>query len=312
MQDGTLGAEQTGRIFPAVLRCASDAGGCTKPDGATGLHPARGGAALAVQKLAPRRPGSHTSRMLRLPGTAVQVLEIARETSRHRAALCLSRAPWGGLQAHAAEFLHADEQRQLQVAGVPKRQADYLRGRYCAKLALVAREAGLVARDTCVASGVFGQPVVCGDAARGRPHAQVSIAHSADWAAAVACDEVHPMAIDLEALDPRHAETLRGEVTAEERAAFAPANLGEPRSLTLIWAAREALAKVLRTGLMTPLHLYEVGRVEAAAEAVTCEYRHFGQYKCCAGFVHDLAIAIALPRKSALQLDWRALSVETG
>ena len=246
--------------------------------------------------------------MVKRPDSWVRRLDLRREGDAPPAAISLARGDFEALHASRAEWLHPEEEHHFQHAGVPKRQADYLRGRFCAKTALGALVGGLVAREVCVAGGVFGQPVVRGP---GVANQQVSIAHSGDWAAALAFDEAHPMAIDIEAHDAHHEATIRREVSTAELTALARAGIAEPLSLTLLWAAKESLAKVLRTGLMAPLSFYEVAAVEPAeGGGVTCEYRHFTQYKSQCGILGKLAVAIALPRKSFLQLDWRNVTVE--
>ncbi|HEY1108840.1 MAG TPA: 4'-phosphopantetheinyl transferase superfamily protein [Opitutaceae bacterium] len=241
-------------------------------------------------------------------------LEIAREAERHRAVLVLSAAPWSAMERVKATFLSAAETAQLARAGVPKRQADYLRGRYCAKMAIAALAADAVTDPSAwqVAAGVFGQPVVRGAGLGG---VQVSIAHSGDWASALAFDEGHPMAVDVELHDPAHAATIRSEVSEAELRAFAQIGCEGETSLTYLWTAKESLGKLLRSGLMAPLSFYEIGEVEKTAYGVTCTYRHFAQYKCHCAKIGKLMVSIALPRKSALQFDWGPLTsirVESG
>lgn len=263
-----------------------------------------------------RHPESsaHISPVELLANTWRLPLEITRETERHRAMLVLSAVSWESLNSAKGGFLHRDEATQLAQAGVPKRQADYLRGRYCAKVAVAARAGGMLA-DTPgwrVAAGVFGQPVVRG---AGLANTQVSIAHSGGWAAALAYDEGHPMAVDIELHHPSHATTIRSEVSEAELGAFSRAGYDGESSLTYLWAAKEALGKVLRSGLMAPLSFYEVGDVERATFGPICTYRHFAQYKSYCAKIGKLMVSIALPRKSALQFDWGTLTsirVESG
>lgn len=249
-----------------------------------------------------------------LNDTSTFTLEIARGMEWHRAVLVLSAAVLPVLERAKSGFLHPEEAAKLAIAGVPKRQADYLRGRYCAKAAVAAfvGDAGGDIREWQVSSGVFGQPVARG---AGLHNIQVSIAHSGDWAAALACDEGHPMAVDIELHDPAHSATIRSEVSETELRAFAGAGCDVETSLTYLWAAKEALGKVLRSGLMAPLSFYEVGEVEPTAFGAICTYRHFAQYKCYCAKIGKLIVSIALPRKSALQFEWGALTsirVESG
>lgn len=257
---------------------------------------------------------AHISRVELLANTWRWPLEMAREAERHRAVLVLSAVDWPAMQAARSSYLHAVEDVHLAHAGVPKRQADYLRGRYCAKMAIAGLAGGAVGdpRVWWVGAGVFGQPVVRGS---GGERVQVSIAHSGDWAAALAYDEGHPMAVDIELHDPAHAATIRSEVSEAELRAFAQTGCDLETSLTFLWAAKESLGKVLRSGLMAPLSFYEVGDVERTPFGATCAYRHFTQYKAHCAKIGKLVVSITLPRKSALQFDWGALTsirVESG
>lgn len=249
-----------------------------------------------------------------LKDTWIFPLDLMRESERHRATLVLCATAWPRLDSAKYSFLHPAEASRLEVVGVPRRQADYLRGRYCAKAA-VAALAGNAAGDMRawqVAAGVFGQPVVRGSLVG---NIQVSIGHSGDWAVALAFDEAHPLGVDVELHDPAHVATIRREVSAAELGAFTRAGWDEETGLTGLWAIKEALGKVLRSGLMAPLSFYEVGDVEPTSFGAICTYRHFAQYKCYCAKIGKQIVSIALPRKSALQFDWGALTsirVESG
>lgn len=241
-----------------------------------------------------------------LPETHTRVFAVQREGGAPPVALTVTTCAAEPLRAARGTFLHPAEEARLQTAGVPKRQLDFLRGRYAAKAALAALHPGLAAPAVEIAAGVFGQPVVRGAAPA---NAQVSLAHCDGAAAALAFDEAHPMAVDLERHDPRHAETIRREATAAELAALAAAGVSEPHRLTLLWAVREALAKVLRTGLMAPLAFYEIGEATPIVGGVRCTSRHFAQYDVQGYLIGELALALALPRKSVLPFDGRLATV---
>ncbi|MCC5025194.1 MAG: 4'-phosphopantetheinyl transferase superfamily protein [Candidatus Synoicihabitans palmerolidicus] len=218
----------------------------------------------------------------------------------------MTQTPAAELNTRREVFLHPVEVERWKSAGVPRRQDEFLRGRYAAKLALGAWKPEVPAKAWHVAAGVFGQPVVRdgndGNGNAGNP--LVSITHSGAWAAALAVDEGHPMAVDLECDDPAHAEILRREISTEEWSALARAGVPAERCPTVSWAIREALAKVLRTGLMAPRSFYEIAEVESipGEPGVRGSYRHFAQYGVQAYWLREFALAVALPQKPALAL----------
>ncbi|MFZ9746763.1 MAG: 4'-phosphopantetheinyl transferase family protein [Opitutaceae bacterium] len=236
-----------------------------------------------------------------LPATTATLLPLERADGRARAGLALSAAPAASLAAAAPEFLHAEELAGWAAAGVEKRRDDYLRGRYAAKLALDQAGAPGLAAARAIVPGVFGQPVV-----RGGGGWQVSIAHSGGRAAAIAFPEEQPLGIDLEACESGHAATLARELSPAEADWVATAGLERVVALTALWAAREALSKVLRTGLMTSFAHFRVAPPAAAPGGWRAEYPEFPQYQAALLPRPGFVLALALPRRTTLP--WPALS----
>jgi 4'-phosphopantetheinyl transferase len=237
---------------------------------------------------------------MKLQQTSESLLKIEREGSEWRAALAVTRVGWDDLWAARNEFLHPREANFVAWAGVWERKADFLRGRYTAKRALATLDRGVALSSIEVEAGVFGQPVVRGAQIR---NLQVSIAHSAGCAAALAFDEGHPMALDIEAHDDANTDVIGQECTVGERAAMARAGLERRQAMTALWTAKESLAKVLRTGLMAPLNFYAISSVEAVLGGVVCVYANFPQYHTTCVSRRSFVLAITLPRKSTLQFD---------
>lgn len=236
-----------------------------------------------------------------LPATAAAALPLARADGQAVAGLALTAAPAAALAAAAPGFLHPDELAAWASAGVEKRREDHLRGRYAAKLALGQAGRGGPAAARAIFPGVFGQPVV-----RGGDGWQVSIAHSGGRAAAVAFPEEHPLGIDLEACDSGHAATLARDLSPAEADWVAAAGTGRLVALTALWAAREALSKVLRTGLMTAFTHFRVVPPEAVPGGWRAEYPEFPQYQAALVPGPGFVLALALPRRTTLP--WPVLS----
>lgn len=239
--------------------------------------------------------------MLLLPATTAASLPLERAEGCTVAGLAVTATPASALGAAAAGFLHPEELASWAAAGVEKRRDDYLRGRYAAKLALERGGALGAAPARAIFPGVFGQPVI-----RGGDGWQVSIAHSGGRAAAVAFPEEHPLGIDLEACETGHAATLARELSPAEADWVATAGLERVVALTALWAAREALSKVLRTGLMTSFVHFRVAPPTATPGGWRAEYAEFPQYQAALVPGPGFVLALALPRRTTLP--WPTLS----
>ncbi|WP_459212137.1 4'-phosphopantetheinyl transferase family protein [Aquimarina rhabdastrellae] len=89
---------------------------------------------------------------------------------------------------------------------------------------------------------------------------QLSISHKNDCAAVVVCEVGHPMAIDIEI----NGDKLNYEVVAKQctlRELSLTQSIPENIRYGLLWTAKEAISKVLKTGLMTSFQLFEITKV---------------------------------------------------
>lgn len=232
--------------------------------------------------------------------TAECVLTIQPKENNRPAALVATEAAWDELWQARSDYLHPREIDFLHQAGVRKRQADYLRGRYAAKRALAALKPGLRLPAIEVNAGIFGQPVVRGS---GMENLQVSIAHSAGRAVALAFDEGHPMAVDIQGYEDARIDVISQQCDENEWAALAHARLERGQAMITLWAAKESLGKVLRTGLLAPLKFYAIESAEPAPGGVICMYENFPQYRTACLLRERFALAITLPSRSALSFD---------
>ena len=228
------------------------------------------------------------------------VLTIEPQKNNCPTALVVTAAAWDELWEARSDYLHPREIDFLHQAGVRKRQADYLRGRYAAKRALAALKPSRRLPSIEVNAGIFGQPVVRGS---GIENLQVSIAHSAGCAVALAFDEGHPMAVDIQGYEDARIDVISQQCDANEWAAMARARLERGPAMIMLWAAKESLAKVLRTGLLAPLKFYTIGSAEPAPRGVLCTYENFPQYHTACLLCDSFALAITLPYRSTLNFD---------
>lgn len=172
-------------------------------------------------------------------------------------------------------------------------------GRYVAKKAVAKyfHEPNLSKIE--ISSGIFQQPIVC---YASQENIHVSIAHSQQWGAALAFPEAHPMAIDLEAVDPHMDLSIWPQLTSQEQKLIKSLKSEESKSLMLIWTIKEALSKVLKTGLMTDFRVCEVSTIQADGDGLESKFKHFAQYKAVSWFFQNFAWSIVLPRNTNFPL----------
>lgn len=223
-------------------------------------------------------------------------LQLYREEGVYDVGFCLTTASLEDLVAKSAAFLHPKERAYFDGLAFPKRQHSYLLGRFAAKEAIGSHRKYTAPTAVLIENGVFQQPFIS------HPHLgsiQLSISHSGCFGAALCFPESLPMAIDVEVLDESKRATLEAQVSQKERS-FCPNT--ELPLLTMLWAAKEALSKVLRCGFMMSLELLEVAKITTNGMQVTFEFIHFYQYQAIAFSVEGAVCAIIYPKKTTFVL----------
>lgn len=202
------------------------------------------------------------------------------------------------LRVHPEDFLHPRELETFRKLKVERRQTSYLLGRCAAKLALEEWVGPrFVASSCCIASGIFSQPVVHG---AGLQPLGVSISHSERFACALAFPEEHPMAVDVEEVDPERTPTMRSQIGDNEAALANAACGGIDLAATVLWTAKEALSKVLRCGMTCPYVLLEISEIGAADGSFAGHFRNFAQYRFCSWQRGKSVVTFVLPKRTEI------------
>lgn len=200
---------------------------------------------------------------------------------------------------------HFEERKRFEAYQFPVRRESYIMGRYAAKKAImkaVNDSAGILDK-IWISEGIFHFPVVV------NPNIQnlkVSISHSGSYAAAIAFPEQHPMAIDIEMMDrfqdKEKTEAIRTQMTSLDLSWLEAYPRQTNEILGLLWTAKEALSKVLMTGLMTSFALYEINNIAYLSGYFISSFTHFPQYKVVTFFIYNSVIcSIVIPSKSSLK-----------
>lgn len=234
----------------------------------------------------------------------VEKLILRRPDESFEAGLCLYKFSMLANYEEVAAFLHPQERKYYEKLKFEKRIKSYLAGRLTAKKAIVAYTGEKDLTRILIQSGIFTQPVVIYE----QPNIQVSISHSDDFGAAVAFPEAHPMGIDIEKIHREQNEAIERETTESEIKLIQGLPFSYEIMLTLLWTAKEALSKVLKTGLMTPFKIFEVAKIEDHQDYLLSFYRNFAQYKTVSFLIGNNVCSIVYPMKTEISINIAAIN----
>lgn len=201
-------------------------------------------------------------------------------------------------------YLHPAEREYYESLKFEKRIRSFLIGRYAAKRAVAALTGETDLTKILIQAGIFTQPIVT---LPGYYNIQVSISHCDHLGTALAFPEAHPLGIDIEKIHQDKNEVLERQMTPAEIELIKTQPDSYETMLTLLWTAKEALSKVIKTGLMTPMKIYEINKMEYHDHAYISYYKNFGQYKTISFKIGNYLCAIVHPMKTQLKMNFGAL-----
>jgi 4'-phosphopantetheinyl transferase len=202
------------------------------------------------------------------------------------------------LEQYKDQFLSSAELSLAHKLSSERRRCDFLLGRYCAKRSISALLGEQQLASIDIAPGVFNQPVVRGIIGQ----CNVSIAHAPGIAAALAFDCAHPMGLDIERLDSDNVSTIESQLTSHERILVDSCSLERVEAHFVLWTMKEALAKILLTGLMTPLSIYEVDVLTRQKKSWRGTFKNFAQYHAAAVSARGYVVSLAFPRRTVAEV----------
>ncbi|MEQ7053655.1 4'-phosphopantetheinyl transferase superfamily protein [Paenibacillaceae sp. P-4] len=204
----------------------------------------------------------------------------------------------------AKRVLHPNESAYLEELRFDRRKKSYIAGRYSAKRAVTELMPTLRYQSIFVESGVFGQPFLVLEQAS---NLQVSITHSGCVGAAIAFPESHPMGIDLEFMNDDKLGIMERHMTAQERGFINRVNCSYPLLVTMLWTSKEALSKVLRTGLTVSMGLLEIQEIKECNGVIRCTYSQFPQYASSSYVLGHYVCTIVSPRNTKFDVNLASL-----
>lgn len=231
-----------------------------------------------------------------------QSLNLNSSLGMLRASLCLTSLSLAELQAHVKSYLHPEEYAYFKTLDFEKRQLSYLLGRYTAKQAIANyNENKISLSDILIKPGIFHYPVVYGVST---DCVQISYSHCNQCCIAVAYPQVFPMSIDIESINVEHNSVIESQLTTNEK--FLMQSLQESSQdllFSLFWSVKEALSKVLRTGLTTPLEIYAISQIKKENNYWISEFKNFQQYEALSFLIGQYTCSIVFPKHSKILID---------
>ena len=188
------------------------------------------------------------------------------------------------------DYLTVREHEELQSLRVEKRRHSFLLGRIAAKIALAdfTKEENLKKYE--IGRGVFLFPTVIGE------DLSVSISHSGIYGAALVGNLEHPVSIDIEKVSDL--QSYLHSVFENELELFGSLKLELNTKYTLLWSAREALGKVLKTGMTLPLEISSVRAINLLNNCIQVLFHNFIQYQVLVFCSDQHVLSLACPKNS--------------
>ncbi|WP_025025491.1 4'-phosphopantetheinyl transferase family protein [Caldalkalibacillus mannanilyticus] len=231
---------------------------------------------------------------------------LHRADRLRKAILCFIHCPNHSGALLPELFLHPTELEYFQTLKHERRKKSYLLGRLAAKKAIGELAERKDLSSIHIQSGIFTQPIITSPVLQ---NVQVSIAHSEDYGVAIAFPEEHPMGIDIEEVDEEKKDVLAEQLTESEKQMIKVTDGTDIEKMTVLWTVKEAISKILKTGLMTPLAVYELSKIEKeGAHTYKSFYTNFGQYKAVSYVLHGFAYTLAYPKNT--EIDFTATQID--
>jgi len=218
-------------------------------------------------------------------------IRLERESGSTRAGYCVFSELLVDIEKYSS-ILHPNELAHYNKLMADNRKISYLLGRVAAKMAIGELNPAEDLSSLLIGFGVFEFPVVRNVKSQ---NIQVSISHCDGIGVALAFPEEHPMGIDLEKIDTDKIEAMKSQISKEEFKLASSCDLASDLSYTMIWTIKEAISKVLRTGLTIDLKLLEIKALEKSGMAYISRFNHFEQYKGISYHCGKYICSIVLP-----------------
>lgn len=222
-------------------------------------------------------------------------LTLKRGTMIYKGILGITNIEYEMLKGKKEGILDREEHHHFKLLSDNRLKESFLRSRFICKMSVANYTHAENLLAVKIRYGVFNQPLLDG------PNS-VSISHSEKFAACIVFPDELPMGLDLETIRIDAEEIIESQLTKEE-IHFARSLPEEIKySYTRYWTTKEALSKVLKTGLTIPFQLLEIEKVEFGKGFDISYFKNFIQYKSITYTIRDIMISLVLPAATNFNL----------
>lgn len=199
--------------------------------------------------------------------------------------------------SQAAMILSPNEMKRYNSFKIDVPRTKYLLGRYSAKQAYLKLSGEISSMSKIeIKNGIFANPIL------NDPEFDISISHTYGMGAGIVFDRSFPIGIDLEKIDLSKVAALRLMTSKVEIENIN--TISELDILTVAWCFKEALSKVIKTGLTIPLELLKIEKFMIKTDIFRCIFSNFTQYSGYAKKItNNIVIAVVYPNQLNLN-DW--------
>lgn len=197
-------------------------------------------------------------------------------------------------------YLHASEQKIFEGYKYEARKMSFLSGRYVAKKVLSQSLQEPDLTKIIIKSGIFNQPLL--NYPTSDPPG-FSISHSLSCTSCLVFPQEHPMGIDIESNFTDANEAIAPQLTDHEKLLYKSINLKEDSLHIKLWTIKEALSKVLTTGLTVPMNIYEIAEIQRDDQFYFSTFKNFAQYKAISFNWAGNICSFVLPLKTKCYLE---------
>ncbi|WP_052360696.1 4'-phosphopantetheinyl transferase family protein [Oceanobacillus manasiensis] len=226
-------------------------------------------------------------------------IELARQSKIYHAYFVMGQNLGG--ESNLVQTLSIDELKEYNTHKYKKRMVEYSFGRYIAKKSVIHFLKNKNLNEITIGRGVFNQPVVY--SSEDSKRLQVSISHVNNIAVSIVFPEEHPMGIDIEKISDDKLEALSKQLSDNEKTLLYLTNLEKSEGFTLLWTVKEAISKVMKTGLTVPLSIFSVKSIEKVNGGYISEFDQFLQYKVFSWIIDTYICSICMPRYSSFTIN---------
>jgi len=196
--------------------------------------------------------------------------------------------------------LSEPELEDFNTISYEKRRRDFLAGRFIAKQVLSAYLQEKDLTKIIIKNGIFNQPLL--EYPTANPP-RFSLSHTHTHSVCLAFPQAHPMGIDMETIRYDSVESIASELTEREKCLDVCLRENTGEFYLQLWTIKEALSKVLQTGLTVPLEIYEVAEMRRFGKYYESIFKNFMQYKAFSFKWKGNICSIVLPQKTIFDLN---------